>query len=431
LGLLLSCAEAPPVRPNLVLIIGDDHGYTDFGFMGSAVVQTPHLDRLAAEGTVFRVGYSTASVCHPALRTLLTGLHPYQWSLRLQELAKRGTSWAPFEEVRYFATLPRLVTARGYAAYQAGKYLEGTFDMGGFTAGMTPPGTERSEKWGFAGGDQLALVRETIAPAERFIDAHLKVPFFLWFAPVLPHVPHDAPAQFDELYDRADVPAQTRAYYANISRFDAGVGALVDYLDAKGLRERTLIVYVVDNGWDPGPRGGLLMGGAAGKYSLHGRGLRTPIVYNWPGVVPAGQVIDALVSTVDLFPTFLDYADVPPPSDRFGKSLRPLIEGRARKVHDAIVGTMPALRADAPGAEASYPSLGPGGSFCRTETWHYISHDGAGEELYDVDVDPQEAHDVAAEHPSVVAQLRSEILAWQQTMRASAPPPQRPGLDVP
>jgi uncharacterized sulfatase len=247
----------------------------------------------------------------------------------------------------------------------------------------------------------------------------------MWFAPVLPHIPHDAPAQFYDLYDDVDLPQETRAYYANISRFDAGVGALVEYLGAKGLREKTLIVYVVDNGWDPGPRGGLLMGGANGKYSLHGRGLRTPIIYNWPSVVPAGQVIDALVSSVDLFPTFLDYAGVPPVSDRFGKSLRPLIEGRARKVHDAIVGTMPALRADAPGAEVSYPSLGPGGSFCRTETWHYISRDGSGEELYDIEADPDEAHDVAAEHPGVVAQLRAEVLAWQQAMRASAPPPPR------
>jgi uncharacterized sulfatase len=422
---VLSCKSGPPARPNLVLIIGDDHGYTDFGFMGSRVVQTPHLDRLAAEGTVFRLGYSTASVCRPALQSLLTGLHPYQWSFRLHGLARRGASWAPWEEIRYFGTLPRLLTAGGYAAYQAGKYFEGTFDMGGFTAGMTPPGTERTEKWGFSGSHQHALVRETVAPAYRFIDAHLGVPFFIWFAPLLPHLPHDAPAQFYDLYRDSDLPQETRAYYANISRFDAGVGALVEYLDAKGLRERTLIVYVVDNGWDPHPRTPSLMGGARGKYSLHERGLRTPIIYNWPSVVPAGQVIDALVSTVDLFPTFLDYAGVPPLPDRFGKSLRPLIEGGAPKIHDAIVGTMPVLRADVPGAEESSPSLGPGGSFCRTETWHYISYAGSGEALYNVEVDPEEAHDVAAEHPRVVAQLRAEILAWQRAMRASAPPPPR------
>jgi hypothetical protein len=75
--------------------------------------------------------------------------------------------------------------------------------------------------------------------------------------------------------------------------------------------------------------------------------------------------------------------------------------------------------------------LGSGGSFCRTETWHYISRDGSGEELYNVDVDQEEAHDVAAEHPSVVAQLRSEILAWQQTMRSFPSPPQRPGPEAP
>ena len=78
-ALALACADAPPAPPNLVLIIGDDHGYTDFGFMGSEIVKTPRLDRLAAEGVVFRVGYSTASLCRPALRTLLTGLEPMQY----------------------------------------------------------------------------------------------------------------------------------------------------------------------------------------------------------------------------------------------------------------------------------------------------------------------------------------------------------------
>ena len=137
---IIGCAGIPkeglPERPNIILVIGDDHGYGDFGFMGSAVASTPHLDSLAAGGTTFRVGYTTASVCPAALRSLLTGLYPDEWPPRLRP-PERVPERRPGIEIERLHTLPRRLRDHGYKSFQAGKYWEGTFAQGGFTHGMT------------------------------------------------------------------------------------------------------------------------------------------------------------------------------------------------------------------------------------------------------------------------------------------------------
>ena len=128
LGLLLvawGCdrAPTPPLRPNIILVIGDDHGWPYFGFMGDPVVETPHLDALASVSTWFPNGFVTASTCAPSLRTLLTGLHPIQWSAHRQRLRRAGVTVA--ERIRQFETLPRLLARNGYASFQGGKYWDG------------------------------------------------------------------------------------------------------------------------------------------------------------------------------------------------------------------------------------------------------------------------------------------------------------------
>ena len=227
-------------RPNIVLIIGDDHGFPDFGFMGSPIVRTPNLDRLAAEGTVFTLGYSTSSKCRPALLSLLTGLGIQQYINRKNrlkaELEAEGSTTSE-SVIKHFRTLPRVLAQHGYRSFQAEKYWESHYTDGGFTHGM---GEMK---------DAVKIGRETLAPVFDFIDGHLDSPFFLWFAPKLPHLPFDAPPEFADPYADFELPEGTRGYYANISRFDAAVGELLNHLEQRGLREKTLIVYVVDNGW--------------------------------------------------------------------------------------------------------------------------------------------------------------------------------------
>ena len=126
---LVSCASAGPdpaqpapqadSRPNIILIVADDQHYRDFGFMGSGVAKTPNLDRLALGGTLFPNGYSTASMCRPALASLLTGLYPHQWDARVQSLLRSGAISDDRFAFVDFATLPRILSEAGYATFQA------------------------------------------------------------------------------------------------------------------------------------------------------------------------------------------------------------------------------------------------------------------------------------------------------------------------
>jgi uncharacterized sulfatase len=391
-------------------VIADDHGWPDSGFMGSPLVRTPNLDRLAAEGTVFRNGYATASICRPAMRSLLTGLHPVQWSARLERLARGGRAPPPAEAITAFQTLPALLAARGYASFQGGKFWEGSYALAGFDAGMVRHGDGYSDS-----GEGRLLGRETLAPVTSFLDAHAGRPFFLWFAPMLPHVPHDAPEEYVRLYRDRGLSRAAVAYYANVTRFDAVVGELRAELERRELLGSTLLVYLSDNGWDQPPDrepSDPRFDGPRGKRTLYDLGFRTPIALRWPGHVPAGAVRDELVSTVDLFPTLLDYAGVPAPPGLPGRSLRPLLEGRGGPVRESVIERMTETRGGA-GVDPSEPRR-QAGWFVRRGRWRYLWYEGGGEELYDVVADPREERDLAREHPALARRLRRESQVWRR-----------------
>jgi arylsulfatase A-like enzyme len=431
--LALSACSAPPAppvtdRPNIVLLIGDDHGFSDFGFMGSEWVLTPNLDRLAEAGVVFELAYTTSNHCRPSLNTLLTGLLPYQWNHRMKQLEESEADFDATTAIGRFPTLPRLLAERGYASFQAGKYWEGDFRSGGFSDGMTKVFDPKVPY----GGEAVALGRETIEPALRFIADHADRPFFLWFAPMLPHIPHDAPAQFSSLYAGKGLSNSARAYYANCTRYDDVVGQLLAFLAERDLIRKTLVIYVSDNGWEQDPfseRAGPLeafMGEPKGKLSLHDRAFRTPIVVSWPGVLSQRRISDQLVSTADLVPTILDYAGTPAPAGLQGLSLRPVLERAAVLGREFLIGSVDALRRDEPMRFTSFEEFGTRGSemhpparafHLRSRDWHYLSYESEGrDELYDLARDAEEAHDVAAEHPDRVARFRDEIERWKRTV---------------
>lgn len=412
------CGPSIAGRPNLVLIISDDQGYPDFGFMGSEHVATPELDRLAAEGTVFRNAYLTSSICGPSLQSLLTGLNPFEYNVRLIGLRQRGIVRGSKSALQDFSTLPRLLGRRGYATFQGGKIVETDHEIAGFSDGISHLAGETAT-WAGAG----MIARSTMQPIYDFIDDNADNPFFLWFAPLLPHLPHDAPARYRAAFEGKGYSPAAIAYYANIARFDEAVGQLIQHLEEQGLRENTLIVFLSDNGWDQGPfapRGAIGLGGKMGKKSMYELGFRTPIVFNWSGQVPAGVVHDDLVSSIDLYPTFLDYAGVPAMSGRHGESLRSVIEGRGKWKREHLLGSMVHVRDHVlrPAGLGEVSLTRPEFSyFVRSERWHYIWHkDWGADELFDLHVDPEENLDVAFRHPRLVTMFRKEILEWQQQM---------------
>lgn len=345
-GLALFCsvgaAMAASDKPNIVMIIADDQTYRDFGFMGSGQVQTPHIDRLASQSARYVNGYVPTSVCSPSLATLLTGLYPHQHGIHYNHpppgnpAFNRMTSRSEYERIRSHGfelirsadTLPRLLAGEGYRCLQTGKFWEGHYRNAGFTEGMTI--FEPVPGQGFGGNRKLAsgelaahgngdwglkIGRETMKPIYDFIDdcKSKEQPFFVWYAPYLPHQPHDSPKKFYDLYsDKKGLPGHALPYYASCSQFDETVGKLVTYVENRDLAENTIFVFVIDNGWTPSQRREKkrpqeFAHTRKSKRSPFEDGLRTPILIRWDGVTKSAAH-DGLVNSVDIVPTLLGAA---------------------------------------------------------------------------------------------------------------------------
>jgi uncharacterized sulfatase len=347
--------------PNIVMLIADDQQYSDFGFMGNPRVQTPNLDQLARGAAVYTDAYVPSSVCRPSLVTLLTGLYPHQHGVhfnhpppgfaRLTKSPEIGKT--EFDQLRKRAvslirdrpTLPRMLAARGYRCFQTGKYWEGHWKNAGFTEGMTiaqPSGGRYGDKR-LAGGDWvahgngdhgLAIGRETMEPIATFLDDVQRDPFFLWYAPFLPHTPHDSPERYKQAVaaDPAVKPHEV-PYFAAIMQFDDTVGRLMQMIERRGLDDDTLFVFVSDNGWAPDQTRFRKLTNEwdhtrSSKRSPFEPGLRTPILIRWAGRTKAGKH-NGLVNTIDLMPTLLDVAGIKDrPVDLPGISLWPSAIGQ-------------------------------------------------------------------------------------------------------
>ncbi len=407
-------AAGAAARPNIILLVADDLGYPDYGFMGSPHVKTPHLDTLAQAGAVFDLTYGTSSICSPSLRTFLSGLHPIQWRARTLQLRTLGTTVGLYEQARLFDTLPRALGRAGYRTFSSGKINEDTPQIAGFEDGAQKAG--RSASW-FKNADNPG--RTTLQPVFDFIDRDDERPFFLWLIPALPHTPHDPGPEHLARYAKAPISKAARLYYANISRFDDFVGRLVAHLEARGLKD-TLIAFLADNGWDQRPdreRVHFVMDDDRGKMTAHELGLRTPLVLHWPEGIEPQRHREAIVSTVDLVPTLLDFGGADPLPALEGESLRDFVEGRAPWRRNAAFGALYYVRER--GLEKQ-PSGGDLALFVRTPRWHYVWFKAwETEALYEIREDPRGEEDLARQHPAVARTLRRRILDWRKQMIAS------------
>lgn len=405
--LLLLAAPARAERPpNVVLLVGDDHAWPHAGFMGNPIVRTPNLDALAAGGTTFTHAQNPASVCQPSLRALLGAAHHDLWQSKTVALEAILGPLPRRSEVAHFRTVPRELARNGYRSWEGGKLWEGTFATAGFTHGLA---TAISPHIFVSVGDQFGRdgwsTGSALAPLQAFLDESAGEPFFLWVTPMLPHSPYDAPAELRAPYQQLGLPWHQASYYANVSWLDALIGQIVGELNARDLRDDTLIVYLSDNGIEIGNIGGT----GHGKGTLYEMGSRTPLIFNWPGRIPAGVVRDDLVSTLDVPATMLDFAGADQITEGGARSLRAALETGAPAGRERIVSHM------------SSSDLANDGHWVRTPSWRYVESSDGREELYAIATDPLEEHDVAAEHPEVVAELRSAILDWQQQSRAGPP----------
>ncbi|MCB9924611.1 MAG: sulfatase [Planctomycetaceae bacterium] len=423
-------------RPNIVMIISDDQAWTDYGFMGHDVIQTPHLDRLATESVVFDRGYVPTGLCRPSLMTLITGLYAHQHKTTGNDPSTAVTDPKSPEydqqrekliaHVDQHPTVPRLLKDLGYISHQSGKWWEGSYQRGGFTAGMTRGFPERG---GRHGDDGLKIGREGMGPVLEFVDQAVQEdkPFFLWYAPFLPHTPHNPPERILKKYVTADRPEALAKYYAMCDWFDETCGELLDHLNEKGIRDNTLIVYVTDNGWiqrtpdTKVPEGWNQSFAPKSKQSPNEGGVRTPIMFSWRGKFAPGRRSD-LVSSIDIVPTMLGAVGADIPSDLPGLDLTASLQEGKEIKRNAIFGESFAHDvADVEDPEASLVYR-----WCISGHWKLLlTYDGAtgrygnvlrrgelGPQLFDLEADPFETKNLASDNPDVVTQLAKKIDRW-------------------
>lgn len=415
--------KASANKPNVVLILSDDQAWNDYGFMGHDIIETPHLDKLANESVVFTRGYVPTPICRPSLMTLATGLYPHQHKITGND-PRGGYMNAVFpreellENIDKFPSLPRILAENGYLSHQSGKWWEGDYKRGGFTHGMT-----EGERHGDKG---LIIGRQGMDSIFNFIE-HARAeakPFYIWYAPFLPHRPHNPPDSLFQKYAAKTVSEHIARYYAMVEWFDLTCGQLVDYLDITGIRENTLIYYVCDNGWIQQSDSKNFDVGS--KQTPMEGGVRTPIMFSWPGKLKP-SFRKELVSSIDLFPTILSAAGIEWTQERPGLDLwDDLTKGKAIN-RDIIFGE--AYGHDIIDKDNSEASLGY--LWCIAGDWKLtLSYDGSIEggsgnydfthnyvraepiRLYKIVEDPFEKNNLASEYPEKVEELKKKIESW-------------------
>lgn len=402
---LLVASSACAEQPNVVLIISDDQAWTDFGFMGHPEIRTPHLDALARQGAVFTRGYVPASLCRCSLATLITGLYPHQHGITSNDPPEGVERHAMLRLIAGQPTLPGLLRAKGYRSLQTGKWWEGNYRLGGFTDGMTHGDPERGGRHGDVG---LDIGRKGLQPIFDFVESCGDTPFFIWYAPFLPHRPHTPPEKYLAKYRKPGRSEHVAKYWAMCEWFDATIGELLDFLDEREIADNTIVAFVADNGWiqrtdDPGfaPRS---------KRSPYDGGLRTPLIIRWPGRVMPSWNDETPVISLDLATTILRACGVEPTVDMPGIDLIELASGRTQSTRDAIFGevfTHDAVDLDRPSSSLLY-------RWCIQGGWKVILPQSEDErpELYAIVDDPMETEDLARQNPAVVKRLTELVDAW-------------------
>jgi len=393
---VLPCIGLAADKPNILMIVGDDWGWSDFGFMGSKEVHTPHLDRLAAESALFPNAYTPTSLCRASLATLLTGQFAHQHKICCND-PPTGVDRAemlPF--LKNSPTIPRLLKDAGYRSLQTGKFWEGHYSNGGFTDGMTTKGRH--------GEEGLVIGRQGLKPITDFIDSG-KSPWYIWYAPMMPHLPHNPPERLLKKNRKDGRDPRLAAYLAMCEWTDETVGELLKYLDDHKLAENTIVLFVVDNGWVQSqgtPKSGDQFL-TRSKNTAYDGGVRTPLIIRWPGHTKAGEYRD-LVSTVDIAPTLLAASGVAIPKEMSGVSLLDVASGKGPLKRSAVFGEIyihTALKLDNPAVNLTH-------RWVREGDWKLILPVGGKTvepELFDMKDDPHEKKNLALGNAERVTRL--------------------------
>lgn len=417
-----SPTELSAGQPNVVLIISDDQAWSDYGFLGHPHLATPNLDRLAAESLVFQRGYTPVPLCRPSLSSIITGLYPHQHGVTGNDpdLPDRGVNamtgrgnpqYARYYEglIRNFSAHPNLVrdlVGRGYVALQTGKWWEGNpLKSAGFTHAMTD-GEGKGDRHGGAG---LEIGRKGLQPIFDFIRQAGDRPFFVWYAPFLPHAPHTPPEDLLQKYLKVAPTEAVARYWACVEWFDRTCGELIADLDRQNLRENTIVIYTCDNGWIQNPDRANQFAPRSKQTAYEG-GVRTPIMIRWPGKLKPRMDREHLASNVDVWPTLAALLKIPAPEGLPGIVLTNprAVSRRSRIFGEQYTHNVPDV--DDPTRNLQHRWMIEG-------WWKLIVPDArnlpnAQAELYDLRNDPWETNDLASSQPARAKKLAARLDSW-------------------
>lgn len=428
-------------RPNVLLIMSDDQGYGDLGVHGNPVVQTPNIDRFAAESVEFRSFY-VCPVCAPTRASLMTGRYNYR--TRVTDTYLGRALMDPDE-----TTLAEMLSKAGYRTGIFGKWhlgdnypmrpIDQGFDEalvlkgGGIGQPSDPPGGESYFDPVLQHNGKQVKTKGYCSDvytdaAIKFIEKAGGQPFFVYLPFNAVHAPLEVPEKDYELYKDQDLspsrfpdvgypmpkkfPEDTTArVYGMVTNIDTNVGRLLKKLDELKVADNTVVIFMTDNG----PQQPRYNAGLRGrKGSVYEGGIRVPFFVRWPGHTAKGRKVDQPAAHIDIAPTLLEAcgAEVPEDVHLDGVSLLDLIEGKADKLPGRILFSQ-WHRGDVPEKYRAFEARG--------RRWKLVQALGVKEEpftqnpefeLFDVINDPYEIHDQADDHPEVVARLKKAYSDW-------------------
>ena len=436
-GLLCSTVSAD--QPNIVLVLCDDLGYADVGFNGAKDIITPHLDELAANGTIFTSAYVTHPFCGPSRMGLMSGRYPHEFGAPFN-LPQSGLGIEKYNKLGIDENEVLISTVLQKAGYFTGAV--GKWHMG-YEPPFHPNNRGFDDYYGFLGGGHkyfpeqfqpvyerqrargVKNIHDYVQPLEhngkqveeseyvtdglsreacRFVKqaSAKQQPFFLYLAYNAPHSPLEA--KDDDMAKFAGiVDEKRRTYAAMVYAVDRGIGKLVQTLKSTGEFESTLIVFLSDNGGKLGlgANNGPLR---EGKGSTHEGGFRVPMFFHWPGKVPNGKRFQYPVTALDFYPTFarLAGATIPDGKQVDGKDIwDDLLADQNPRSGEMIY----AVR-----HRSGFSDVG-----IRSDQWKAVKIYNGRWKLFDVDRDISESRDLSSQHPGQLQQMVQAAEKWGRT----------------
>lgn len=436
----LASSEMSRSKPNILLIVSDDQGYPDLGGLGAKPIETPHLDRLAAEGVRATSFYVTWPACTPSRGSILTGRYPQRnglYDMVRNDMVNYGHRYSAEE----YAVSPEMTLGLDVREVTIGDVLHragyrtgvvGKWDMGQakrflplqrgfqFFYGHGNNGIDyfTHERYGipslFRGNERTETDRGTYATdlfrreALRFIRDSGDQPWFLYLAFNAPHGASDfdkkgvqAPAEFIARY-KDKVPNERLArYYAAVTCMDEAIGELLRLLKDSGQEQNTLVLFLSDNGGS-GNGGNAPLKGA--KSTLWEGGLRVPLLARWPGQIPPGKVTDEFLTSLEVFPTLARaaHAELPSGVKLDGFDALPMLQGKTTSLRTEMFWQRRRDKA------------------ARVEHWKWVESEKGGG-LFDLANDLSESHDLSQARPEILARVKSRFAAWRAEMDSSEP----------